>query len=87
MLEEPRRNLIHAGDFFLQRKRKMKSYKPYRTEAQKLLALKLARKQPDGAYRSPAPFSLPNQKGEFIWGKHKHPLHADTKKPLIGWQK
>lgn len=64
----------------------MKSYKPYRTQAQKALAKKTAKKCEDGAYRSNAPFSFHDVRGEFVWGENGLPLYADSKRPLIDWR-
>ncbi len=61
----------------------MKSFKPYRTISQKIVARKMARKDEDGAFRSSAPFSFHDVRGEFIWDEKGYPIYADSKKPLI----
>jgi hypothetical protein len=53
----------------------MFNLKPYRTKAQKVEARRLARKDPDGAWRSDAPFSLHGEPGEWCWdASHKAPV-------------
>jgi hypothetical protein len=53
----------------------MPNLKPYRTKAQKAEARRLARKDPDGAWRSDAPFSLHGEPGEWYWdASHKAPV-------------
>ena len=53
----------------------MHNLKPYRTQAQKAEARRVARKDQDGAWRSQAPFSLHGESGHWYWdATHKTPV-------------
>jgi hypothetical protein len=49
----------------------MPNLKPYRTEAQKAEARRVARKDKDGAWRSNAPFSIHGEPGEWFWDESR----------------
>jgi hypothetical protein len=53
----------------------MPNLKPYRTKSQKAEARRTARKGKDGAWRSPAPFSIHGEPAEWYWdASHKVPV-------------